>query len=238
MTFLLTMCFSVSLADWTAILSSSPTTTAIDIDIDTSSTSILPVQFLPDGTQKNFYTASRDIGQITIMESSGAENPSAPSLSPSPSPSYVQPLVPGSYHLVPRSWLKSWRTFNKDLNATCAPPLDCSSMLCYAHGLLSVPCHVEEYLVGLRKTLLGGLGNYPGEVVEILSECEWVALQSRLNSLSGFSVRFTLDGENISWNMRLCHSCTPAASSCSCSSSFCSQSPMHRLPKDDASSIF
>lgn len=223
-----TMCFSVSLADWTAILSSSPTTTAIDID--TSSSSILPVQFLPDGSQENFYTTPRDIGQITIMEGSGAENPLTPALAPS----YVQPLVPGSYHLVPRSWLKCWRSFNKDLNATCAPPLDCSSMLCHAHGLLSVPCHVEEYLVGLKKTLLGGLGNYPGEVVEILSDCEWAALQSKLNSLSGFSVRFTLDGENISWNMRLCHSCTPAASS----SSFCSQSPTHRLPKDDDSSIF
>ena len=199
------------------MLSTSPTTTAIDTDAST----LPPVHFLDDGVQKNLYSMLAHVAQLTIMDNPRAED----------TPSYVQPLVPGSYHLVPRSWLKAWRLFNKDLNATCVPPLDCTSMLCYAHGLLSVPCHVEEYLVGLRKTLLGGLGNYTGEVVEILSDCEWSALQNRLNSLSGFSVRFTLNGDNISWNMRLCHLCTPEAP-------FTAQSPTHRLPKDDATSIF
>ena len=217
------ICVTVTHADWSPILSSSPSTTAIDIDMASLSLSpsALPVQFMTDDMQKNLYAGSPDDAQITIIESSAGEAP----------PCFVQPLLPGSYHLVPRSWLKSWRLFNKDLNATCAPPLDCTNMLCYAHGLLSVPCHVEEYLVGLRKTLLGGLGSYSGEVVEILSDCEWTALQNRLNCLPGFSVRFTLDGDNITWNMRLCSLCTPAAS-------FSTQSPTHRLPKGDASSVF
>ena len=118
-----------------------------------------------------------------------------------------QPLVPGSYHLVPRSWLKSWRLFNKDLSVKHVPPLDCTSMLCHAHGMLLVPCHVEEYLLGLRKSLLGGLGSYAGDVVEILTAEEWASLLSSLNGLSDFSVGFTLDGENVAWNQRVCCAC-------------------------------
>ncbi len=81
-------------------------------------------------------------------------------------------------------------------------------MLCHAHGLLVVPPHLEEYLIGLRKTLLGGLGQYPGEAVEVLRDDEWEALTGASGSrLEDFSVRFCLDGENISWNLPLCDKC-------------------------------
>ena len=121
---------------------------------------------------------------------------------------WSQPLLPGLYNLVPRSWLRSWRVYNKDLSVSYVPPLDCTSMLCQSHGYLVVPCHVNEYLIGLKRTLLGGLGSYDGDIVEILSAEEWDALQSTLNSLSDFNVRFCLDGENILWNTRICQVCS------------------------------
>ena len=83
---------------------------------------------------------------------------------------------------------------------------------------------MEEYLVGLRRSLLGGLGRYTGEVVEILSASEWGALQDSLNSLCDFNVRLTLDGENVQWNMKVCSACAPAIdselrTSCGCADS-------------------
>ena len=71
-------------------------------------------------------------------------------------------------------------------------------MLCHSHGLLVIPPHVCDYLIGIKKSLLGGLGHYQGDVVEILSAEEWDAMQVSLKSLSDFSVRFCLDGDNIS----------------------------------------
>ena len=121
---------------------------------------------------------------------------------------WSQPLLPGFYNLVPRSWLRSWRVYNKDLSVSYVPPLDCTSMLCQSHGYLVVPCHVNEYLIGLKRTLLGGLGSYDGDIVEILSAEEWDSLQSTLNSFSDFNVRFCLDGENIIWNTRICQFCS------------------------------
>ena len=73
--------------------------------------------------------------------------------------------------------------------------------------MLLVPCHVEEYLVGLRRTLLGGLGSHTGDVVEILSSEEWASLLGTLNGLSDFSVGFTLNGEDVVWNQRVCSAC-------------------------------
>ena len=81
-------------------------------------------------------------------------------------------------------------------------------MLCQSHGLLVIPSHVVEYLLGCKRTLLGGLGGYQGGVVEILSASEWDALQETLNSFSDFSVRFSLDGENINWNIGICPLCS------------------------------
>jgi hypothetical protein len=74
--------------------------------------------------------------------------------------------------------------------------------------LLVIPLHVEEYLVGLKKSLLGGLGSYEGDIVEILCLDEWDELQMSLKSLSDFSVRFCLDGDNVSWNIGVCTSCS------------------------------
>ena len=82
-------------------------------------------------------------------------------------------------------------------------------MLCHSHGLLVIPPHVGDYLLGVRKSLLGGLGLYPGEVAEILCADEWDALQVSLRSLSDFSVRFCLDGDTISWNIGVCVACDP-----------------------------
>lgn len=118
-----------------------------------------------------------------------------------------QPLLPGLYNLVPKTWLKSWRQFTKDPTLTALPTLDCTCLLCHTHGHLVIPPHFEEYIVGLKKSLTGGLGAYSGQVFEILSADEWDALQTSLKSLSDFSVRFCLDGDNITWNMEVCTAC-------------------------------
>lgn len=99
-----------------------------------------------------------------------------------PPPSYheeysISPLVAGLYNLVPREWLRQWRRYTKDPSVNSLPLLDCTSLLCYAHGLLLIPPHLEDYLVSLRRSLLSGLGSYTGEVVEIVTAEEWDALQ-------------------------------------------------------------
>ena len=146
------------------------------------------------------------LASTPVTSSAGWSQPLAST--PVTSSGWSQPLLPGLYNLVPRSWLRSWRVYNKDLSVSYVPPLDCTSMLCQSHGYLVVPCHVNEYLIGLKRTLLGGLGSYDGDIVEILSAEEWDALQSTLNSLSDFNVRFCLDGENILWNTRICQVCS------------------------------
>ena len=120
-----------------------------------------------------------------------------------------QPLLPGLYNLVPKAWLKSWRQFTKDPTVTTLPPLDCTCLLCHAHGQLVIPPHFEEYILGMKKSLVSGLGTYEGQVFEILSVDEWDALQESLKSLSDFSVRFCLDGDNLSWNLDVCTYCDP-----------------------------
>ena len=67
------------------------------------------------------------------------------------------------YHILPRSWLRKWRKYMKDPKATL-PPLDNTVLLCHMHGQLIVPPHLEEYLLGARRSLLSGLGQYKGEV--------------------------------------------------------------------------
>ena len=120
-----------------------------------------------------------------------------------------QPLLPGLYNLVPKAWLKSWRQFTKDPTVTALPPLDCTCMLCHTHGHLVIPPHFEEYILGMKKSLVSGLGTYEGQIFEILSADEWDALQESLKSLSDFSVRFCLDGDNLSWNSDVCTYCDP-----------------------------
>ena len=122
-----------------------------------------------------------------------------------------QPLVPGLYNLVPRRWLKAWRHYLKDSSASFLPHLDCAAFLCQPHGLLVMPPHVEEYLIGLRRSLLTGLGAYPGEVAEIVSADEWDAMQDVFHGAADFSLRFCLDGEGVSWNTGVCMRCDPFA---------------------------
>lgn len=94
-----------------------------------------------------------------------------------------------------------------------APVIECTRLLCHVHGLLVIPPHLEEYLHGARKTLLGGLGQYPGEVVEILSYEEWEALQAvvlKKNQNSEFGVSFSIDADgHITWSCGLCQACDP-----------------------------
>lgn len=124
-------------------------------------------------------------------------------------PNYPYQLLPGMYHLVPRSWLRKWRHHVKDASAA-VPLLDCTSLLCHSHGLCVVPPHLTEFLLGVRKSLLGGLGQYPGEIVEIISLEEWEALHEQLKSFPDFGVRFSLEPEGeLAWNVGLCQACDP-----------------------------
>lgn len=120
-----------------------------------------------------------------------------------------QPLMPGLYNVIPKSWLKEWRHFLKDPTVSSLGPMDSTDLLCQTHGNIVIPPHVEEYLVGLRKGLLNGLGEYPGEVYEIVTAEELEALQCTIDHSADFSVRFCLDGENITWNMEVCNLCDP-----------------------------
>eukprot|EP01038_Epipyxis_sp_PR26KG_P004335 gene4335-6137_t len=133
-------------------------------------------------------------------------------------------LIPsGLYNLIPRDWLKLWRKYLKDTSVSTLPPLDCTRLLCHAHGLLVVPPHVEEYLLGLRKSLLGGLGTYPGQIVEIISAEEWDELSNKLKYFD-VNIRFSFENgysnhnttsnpynnhERVSWSMGICRVCDP-----------------------------
>jgi hypothetical protein len=75
--------------------------------------------------------------------------------------------------------------------------------------MLVIPPHVEEYLVGLRRNLLGGLGAYPGEIYELISAEEWDALQRTFRNSVGVCARLCLDGEGVSWNVGVCTACDP-----------------------------
>ena len=98
------------------------------------------------------------------------------------------PLLPGQYNIVPREWLKAWRTYTRDVRlSTPMPPqeIDCGMLLCQSHSQLVVPPHLEEYLSGLaavrgRRGPVSGLGGYTGDIVEILSAEEWELLQVSL----------------------------------------------------------
>ena len=72
------------------------------------------------------------------------------------------PLLPGIFHLVPHAWLRAWRLSLRDAAAPPPPALDCTVLLCEAHGMLLPPPHVAEYLSGSRPKLLAGLGSYQG----------------------------------------------------------------------------
>lgn len=94
---------------------------------------------------------------------------------------FAYPLSPGQYFLLPRDWLKQWRRYLRDTSLThpptASPAMECTRLLCVRHGHLMVPSHVEDYLVGIKRGLLSGLGDYVGEVVELVTLEEWETLQ-------------------------------------------------------------
>lgn len=94
---------------------------------------------------------------------------------------FAYPLSPGQYYLLPRDWLKQWRRYLRDTSLahppTASPAMECTRLLCVRHGHLMVPSHVEDYLVGIKRGLLSGLGDYVGEVVELVTLEEWETLQ-------------------------------------------------------------
>jgi hypothetical protein len=151
-------------------------------------------------------------GEGTVDEQGISDSipPEAAPLFPGTAGQLVQPLIPGLYNLVPREWLRAWRSYVKDAEAPRLPHLSCASLLCQAHRQLVVPPHLEEYLIGIRPTLLGGLGLYPGEVVEVLSADEWDALQDVFRDAGDFSARFCLDGSGgVYWSAGVCTVCEP-----------------------------
>jgi len=126
----------------------------------------------------------------------------------------LQPLVPGLYNVIPKVWLKSWRRYLKESNSGPLPPLDCTSLLCQRHEMLVVPPHLQEYLTGLKRSLLTGTGYSSEQVVEIVSAEEWDLLQETLDRRveADCTVRFCLDGtieSGVIWNTTVCVQCDP-----------------------------
>lgn len=71
----------------------------------------------------------------------------------------------------------SWRAYVRDPRAPSPRTLDTALLLCEGHGLLLAPPHVEEFLSGERRALLGGLDpDRSGCVCEVLTPEEWDAL--------------------------------------------------------------
>ncbi len=119
------------------------------------------------------------------------------------------PLISGMYNLIPRFWLQLYRKFLKDPMVAVLPPVDCTNLLCYSHGLLVIPPHVTDFILGVKRNLLGNLFDYHGEVVEIVTAEEWDEINRLCQVSTDFHVRFCLDGENIFWNVDICHACDP-----------------------------
>merc|ERR1711916_262779 len=129
------------------------------------------------------------------------------------------PLVPGIYNVVSRNWLRLWRQYSRSASISTLPPLDCTGLLCSLHGLLIVPPHIEEFITGIRRNLLGNLADYPGDLYEILTPEEYDLLNQVVNgpaaSAADFAVRFFCDGEGtVEWNIEICHTCNPFENYC------------------------
>ncbi|CAB1101293.1 unnamed protein product [Ectocarpus sp. CCAP 1310/34] len=120
------------------------------------------------------------------------------------------PLLPGIYHLLPRYWLNAWRAYVRDPRAPSPRTLDTALLLCEGHGLLLAPPHVEEFLSGERRALLGGLDpDRSGCVCEVVTPEEWDALT--LLHPCDLGVRFCIDPDSGAaiFNSKKCKSCDP-----------------------------
>ena len=162
-----------------------------------------------DRTSANGTSSNRPMTTVNTNPVVAVQNNSY-GLTEMPAPG-IYPLLPGLYNIVPRAWLKRWRTYTRE--PTAQLPLadtECERLLCHSHGLLVVPPHLEEFLTGTKRSLLGGLGAYEGDVVEILTAEEWETLQSQVLQGDCFSVGFALDiDHNITWSHAQCHTCDP-----------------------------
>lgn len=65
------------------------------------------------------------------------------------------PLKPGLYHVLPRSWLYSWRRYLKTGEGDMPRAPDASDLLCYEHRLPLIPPHLEAYLYRETSSLWG-----------------------------------------------------------------------------------
>jgi hypothetical protein len=123
---------------------------------------------------------------------------------------YVSPVLPGIYHLMPRCWLNAWRSYVRDPKVPPPRVLASSLLLCEGHGKLIVPPHVEEYLSGERDRLLGSLDpSRSGCVCELLTPEEWEAIT--LWYPCDFAVRLHVspDDGSVAWGVQQCHECDP-----------------------------
>lgn len=92
--------------------------------------------------------------------------------------SNLRPARATPYIIAPgRPTHRSWRSYVRDPRAPSPRPLDTGLLLCEGHGMLLAPPHVEEFLAGERRSLMGGLDpDHSGVVSEILTPEEWDAL--------------------------------------------------------------
>lgn len=61
------------------------------------------------------------------------------------------PLVPGIYHVIPRSWCAHWRKYIKCGGDRPTAP-DASELLCDGHRLPLIPTHLAKFLLGFSPT--------------------------------------------------------------------------------------
>ena len=76
------------------------------------------------------------------------------------------PLVPGTYHILPRAWCHQWRRYIKTGEGPVPKPPDATALLCHAHRLALLPPHLEAYLYGETQQLLS------------TTKCNWCDSQS------------------------------------------------------------
>eukprot|EP00520_Triparma_pacifica_P001094 CAMPEP_0118657108 /NCGR_PEP_ID=MMETSP0785-20121206/13835_1 /TAXON_ID=91992 /ORGANISM="Bolidomonas pacifica, Strain CCMP 1866" /LENGTH=563 /DNA_ID=CAMNT_0006549989 /DNA_START=358 /DNA_END=2046 /DNA_ORIENTATION=- len=124
-----------------------------------------------------------------------------------PAPVAPAPLVDGSYKILPRKFLHSWRHYIKAGGAKACLS-DSPSMLCEAHGHVVVPKHLKDYLMGNTENLFGERGaeaqldRENDCVVEVLTEREYEAFCDKFpetRRMVGYAVGFEIRGGRVEW---------------------------------------
>ena len=93
-----------------------------------------------------------------------------------------------------------WRTYVREPSAPRPRTLDTALLLCEGHGLLLPPPHVEEFLSGERRALLGGLDSRrSGCVCEVLTPEEWDALTLVSDSIGSKCLWILFFGLLVCW---------------------------------------